>query len=109
MARRAWDTYASTVDKVARPVIEPAAYAVARKWTEDMLGFWLMWHLLGGFEGLEAFGMHRATIWRKVKKFRTMYGEHPDSFRFEGVTIDPSKAWSAAARAEFKTARGKRK
>lgn len=105
VARRAWDAYRSAVERAATPVVEPAAAAIARKWSEDMLGFWLMWHLLGGFEGLEAFGMHRSTIWRKVKRFRTMYGEHPDVYRFEGVTIDPAAAWSAVAQAESRSAR----
>jgi hypothetical protein len=67
---------------------------LARKWTEDMVGFWVMWHSLGGFEGLERYGMHKTTIWRKVKKFRTLTGKHPDEFRFIGITVDPVEVWN---------------
>jgi len=97
IARRAWDAYARGVDRVAGPAIEPLATAWARKLTEDMVGFWVMWHSLGGFEGLERYGMHRSTIWRKVKKFRMITGQHPDEFKFTGITIEPEKLWRSLA------------
>jgi hypothetical protein len=93
-ARRAWDSYVQAVSKVGGPVIDPASRMLARKWTEDMVGFWVMWHSLGGFEGLERYGMHKTTIWRKVKKFRTLTGKHPDEFRFIGITVDPVEVWN---------------
>ena len=34
----------------------------------DLFGFWLLWHLEGGFEGLERLGMNRATIYRKINR-----------------------------------------
>ena len=51
---------------------------------EDMIGFWVMWHLYGGFEGLEEFGMHKSTIWRKVARFRKMTGSTPRRVRDAG-------------------------
>lgn len=100
VARRAWDAWAAGVNKAAMPAMEPIAGAVARNWTMEMVGFYVSWHLYGGFEGLqEAFGMHPSTIWRKVAKFRKTFGAHPDEFRFEGVTIDTESFWNAATAA----------
>ena len=64
-ARRAWDAYARRVSKVASPValplMEPAIRRVANTMTVDLLGFWMAWHIYGGFEGLVEFGMHPST------------------------------------------------
>jgi hypothetical protein len=54
----------------------------------DLTGFWLMWHLEGGFEGLRALGLSRASIYRRVKLFRMATGKHPDEYTMPGVTID---------------------
>lgn len=64
------------------------AGALARQVNEDVLGFWLLWHIRGGFDNLERHGMHRATIFRKVNRFRELYGVHPDVYELPGVTID---------------------
>lgn len=99
-ARRAWDAYARTVNKVAAPVVmpvlDPAIQRLAHSMTVDMLGFWMAWHIYGGFEGLVEFGMHPSTVWRKVKRFRTVFGEHPDTYEFPGVKLDPEAYWEAA-------------
>jgi hypothetical protein len=90
--RQAWDAYARGVNKVARPLTEPAIEPIARKApsvaVEDLAGFWLLWHLEGGFEGLQRIGLSRSGIYRRVSAFRAVYGEHPDSFQFPGVTVD---------------------
>lgn len=95
IARRAWDSYARGVNRVAGPAIEPLAMAWARHLTEDLIGFWVLWHSLGGFEGLERYGMHKSTIWRKVKKFRMVTGKHPDEYTIAGITIEPPKLWDS--------------
>ena|ERR1035437_10149421 len=64
------------------------AGALARQINEDVLGFWLLWHIRGGFDGLERHGMHRATIFRKVNRFRELYGVHPDVYELPGISID---------------------
>src|SRR5690349_6682439 len=46
----------------------------------ELMGFWLSWHLAGGFGGLEAAGWNRATLFRKVGQFRNVFGAHPDEF-----------------------------
>jgi len=100
LARYAWDTYAAAVNKrvgpTLDPIVRPAAQAVGRDWAGDLLGFWVLWHLYGGFEGLERFGYHRATIYRKIKRFRQVFGSHPDEWTMDGVTIDPEAYWAAA-------------
>jgi hypothetical protein len=40
--------------------------------------------------------MHPSTIWRKVAKFRKMFGVHPDEAKFAGVSLDPKLFWNAA-------------
>jgi len=99
IAKRAWDQYAALVNRTVTPVIapfvKPALQPVGRQIVEDMIGFWVMWHLYGGFEGLERFGMHKSTIWRKVARFRQMTGEHPDEFKLPGVSIDAAAYWAA--------------
>ncbi|WCO65287.1 hypothetical protein PO878_12340 [Iamia majanohamensis] len=82
---------------VVEPAAKPVATAVARNWTMEMVGFWVCWHIYGGFEGLqENLGMHKSTVWRKVAKFRRTFGAHPDEFVFPGITIDHESFWRAA-------------
>jgi hypothetical protein len=101
IAKRAWDTYAAAVNKTIGPTVHPlvrsAAEPLARAWAVDLVGFWVVWHLHGGFEGLERFGYHRATIYRKIKRFRLLFGAHPDEYEFPGITLDPEAYWAAAA------------
>lgn len=94
-ARQAWAAYQSatnkllgpTVDKVARPIVRK--YAVGQ--VSDLIGFWAVWHLEGGFEGLQRLGMSRASIFRKVAAFRRFFHVHPDEFEMPGVTLDIAK------------------
>ena len=91
-ARRAWERYTqavnnSRVSPFMTKVLKPYGASVAN----DLMGFWLIWHTQGGFEGLRELGMSRATIYRKVKKFRQITGTHPDEFVLPGVTIDVRK------------------
>lgn len=89
IARRAWDASSKRLTGATDFALEPMTKAFARKYMEDTLGFWVLWHAFGGFEGLERLGMHRATIWRKVRKFRSLNGGiHPDEFQLPGITID---------------------
>lgn len=110
LARRAWDRYVEALEPLtsaARPAIEPLAGVYARRKVGDAIGFWTLWHLYGGFEGLEQnYGMHPSTIWRKVATFRRLFGEHPDTYQFEGISIDTAAFWDAAARAESESSEG---
>jgi hypothetical protein len=64
----------------------------------ELLGFWIMWHLAGGFKRLEQWGWHRSTIHRKIRRFRDAYGGiHPDEYKFNWIDLDLDKAWSDSA------------
>jgi hypothetical protein len=105
IARRAWDAYAGAVGKVASPVLKPAVHMYAAGSMVDLVGFWVVWHLEGGFEGLRAMGMSRASIYRRIKLFRIAFDAHPDEFVMPGVTLDLAahrEGW-----AEWKAAKAK--
>jgi hypothetical protein len=61
----------------------------------ELIGFWVAWHMAGGFLALEEGGWHRATIFRKIRRFRARYGEHPDEYSFPWITLDLEGAWAA--------------
>jgi hypothetical protein len=61
----------------------------------ELIGFWVAWHMAGGFAALEEGGWHRATIFRKVRRFRARYGAHPDEYSFPWIRIDLEGAWAA--------------
>ena len=88
VARRAWDGYTGAIGKVATPALRPLVRLYAAGSIVDLVGFWAVWHLEGGFEGLQRMGMSRASIYRRVKLFRIAFGEHPDTFEMPGITLD---------------------
>jgi hypothetical protein len=88
IARRAWDGYVGAVDKVSSPVLGPFVRMYAAGSMVDLIGFWSVWHLEGGFEGLQRMGMSRASIYRRVKLFRIAFGAHPDEFVMPGIELD---------------------
>ncbi len=49
IARRAWDAYAEKVESSA--VAQTLARKIAIPIATDLVGFWVLWHLEGGFEG----------------------------------------------------------
>ena len=102
IAKKAWNAYVKAVDRSVPPFVKSklatALEPLGTTVVEDMIGFWVMWHLYGGFEGLEEFGMHKSTIWRKVARFRRVTGQHPDVFEMPGITIDPKEYWTSAGR-----------
>src|SRR4051794_38725857 len=100
IARRAWDAYAAKVNEIASPVVEPLAERIAAPLAGDLVGFWVVWHLEGGFEGLRRIGMSRSSIYRRIKLFRRAYGQHPDEFVMPGVSLDVAEyhvGWAAHA------------
>lgn len=84
-----WETAAFPDSPLGPPLL---------KWVIDeseLVGFWIAWHGAGGFEGLEAAGWHRATIFRKIRTFRSYFGEHPDTHRFPWLDLDLERFWTA--------------
>lgn len=88
VARRAWDAYAGAVGKVTTPALRPFVQMYAAGSIVDLIGFWAVWHLEGGFEGLQRMGMSRASIYRRIKLFRIAFGAHPDEFEMPGIKLD---------------------
>lgn len=95
-ARAAWDAYARTMNRHAPAPVKAYNRSVAAKQVSELVGFWVLWHLYGGFEGMvDRIGMHPTTVWRKVKRFRTVFHQHPDVFEMPGITVDPAAYWAA--------------
>jgi hypothetical protein len=69
-------------------LLDPAAQKPGAAIGVDLFGFWLVWHLEGGFEGLRRSGMSRSAIYRRIKLFRVVTGMHPDEYVLPGVSID---------------------
>lgn len=96
LARRAWDGYESWARKNIVPITRPAFEPLARRYSAnkvtELVGFWVLWHAYGGYQGLvETLGMPPTTIYRKVKSFRVVFGSHPDEFEFKGLSLDLKK------------------
>jgi hypothetical protein len=60
----------------------------------ELIGFYVAWHTYGGFEKLEQAGWHRATIHRKIRRFRNRYGKHPDDYRFSWLKLNLEQHWN---------------
>ncbi len=92
IARRAWDAYVKKTNQLVGPALDPLLLPAAEKIggavAVDVFGFWLAWHLEGGFDGLRRMGLSRSAIYRRVKIFRSLTGFHPDEYSMPGVTID---------------------
>lgn len=86
----AWLKYAKAMEPITRPIASP----IAREATFDIYGFWIVWNLIGGFEGLQkpvsegGLGMSRSAVYRRIQMFRIATGTHPDDFAVPGITID---------------------
>lgn len=58
----------------------------------DLIGFWLMWQLCGGFENTQkALGISKSQMYRRIAQFREAFGEHPDVYKFEGIELNPAE------------------
>ena len=72
----------------------------------ELIGFWVAWHRSGGFQELEHSGWHRATIFRKIRRFRAAYGVHPDEWQPDWIKLDTAKVWRSQLEADLALARG---
>lgn len=85
-----------------KPAHRAADTVPSAGWTElatslreesELVGFWLAWHCAGGFEALERAGWNRATIYRKSRRFRAVFGAHPDEHTFSWLTVNFDRVW----------------
>src|SRR5262249_46675477 len=105
-ARAAWDAYAGAVNRVAAPALRPLVRKYAAGSIVDLVGFWAVWHLEGGFEGLLRMGMSRASIYRRIKLFRIGLGRRPGGVEMTGGTRRLGAfpgAWGARRKAKEKS------
>lgn len=92
----AWSSYYGanrSVNEVLFAVFPPLKAAMKGYTSShlfDLFGFWVVWRLTGGFEGMQAaLGLSRSAMYRRIALFREAFGEHPDVYEFPGVTVDP--------------------
>ena len=86
VARRAWEaTWAVQGGDSGAPAV---GVAVCGGEHRRPVRLWVVWHLEGGFEGMQRMGMSRASIYRRIKLFRIAFGAHPDEFEMPGITLD---------------------
>lgn len=90
IARRRWE---ATGTGLSGPRADDVALNRLERWAAapvvlDLAGFWVMWHLRGGFEGLQEMGLSRSSIYRRVSNFRKATGMHPDEYVFPGIQLD---------------------
>lgn len=94
-AKRLWTGWSEALGFERPPVWDRAFTRLGEKITMEAMGFWMCWHLFGGFDGMRQAGWSRATIYRHLKRFRNEMGKHPDELRFPGVEIRPGAFWDA--------------
>jgi hypothetical protein len=102
--QKVWAAYVKALEpatKALEPALDLLARPVAQVLTFDLFGFWLAWHLEGGFEGLQrprpgGLGMSRSAVYRRISMFRRMTGKHPDEYSVPGITIDVDAYWADA-------------
>ena len=83
--QRAWMAYNAALKPLVSPLTEP----IARSATFDLIGFYVAWHMHGGFDGLQRdLGMSRSAIYRRVSLFRRTFKAHPDEFVMPGLGLD---------------------
>ena len=99
-AREIWEKYVQVTNKVLGPTVETifgsAIKSVSASTVSDLVGFWVLWHLHGGFEGVQKLGMSRSSVFRKVAMFRRVFGSHPDEFEFPGVHLNVAEYFGVA-------------
>jgi hypothetical protein len=78
--------------------------AMTAKERSELIGFWCAWHMAGGFARLESGGWHRATIYRKIHRFRATFGAHPDEYEFPWIQLDRRRFWAERVRQQVDAA-----
>ena len=75
----------STYEKAVAQLVTPIAERYASNTVQRLLGFWVVWHLLGGFHGLKAAGWPEPTIYRNKAEFVKAFGTDVGGFMPEVI------------------------
>lgn len=65
-----WGTYRSVVEAA----FGPAAEAYSTTTVSRLVGFWVTWHLFGGYHALLGMGWSKAIIWKNRRQFVEVFG-----------------------------------
>lgn len=99
IARDHLHAYVESLDpSIAEIAFEQPELAFGPAWAKEqseLLGFWLVWHAVGGFEALGRAGWNRATIFRKTRRFRAVFGVHPDEYSCDWIDLDLVHLWAS--------------
>jgi hypothetical protein len=96
-ARGRWEGYVGSIEPSVVDAALGSRNAIGPGWAKEiseLVGFWVAWHVAGGFEALEVAGWNRATIFRKIRRFRVVFGSHPDEYQFDWLSIDSKRYWN---------------
>jgi hypothetical protein len=62
-------------EALLRPVVEPLAKKWAGHKVQRLVGFWVIWHTMGGFDGLLESGLwSRAGVYAQRQEFHEVFG-----------------------------------
>lgn len=65
----------AALEDLLRPVVEPLAAKWAGHKVQRLVGFWVMWHTMGGIEGLIASGLwSRGNLYVQRGEFHEVFG-----------------------------------
>jgi hypothetical protein len=67
-------TNKSKTYKVLNALLGPAVRPVAGVTIQRLMGFHLLWHMLGGEKALRDLGWDYVTVWRAKKDFQRIFG-----------------------------------
>jgi hypothetical protein len=63
------------LEDLLRPALEPLAKKWAGHKVQRLAGFWLLWHTMGGLDGLLASGLwSRANVYAQRHEFLVVFG-----------------------------------
>ena len=73
-------TTAKQYERLIKRMFGGAASQIAGHQVKRLTGFWALWHMLGGDDGLRLVGITDRHIWRTHKEFKAMFGVAVDEF-----------------------------
>ena len=78
--------------------LEPLAKEISGRVVQRMVGFWVMWHLAGGFDGLIATGwLSRTAVYRSRGEFHRIMKVEVENFWPEAIAFIESERRRLAA------------
>lgn len=93
----AWDAVAQLAGMI--PGVEVVADGVARGTVQRLLGFWVLWHLYGGLEGIVSSRVGtRPSAYRQRTEFQHVFGLDVSEFAPEAASALVAQVAAAGPR-----------